>query len=90
MRPAPGSSSCTHARFFARGALTPRLSYAPWCGHCKKLVPTWEELATSSKGKFKVAKVDCTVEKATGTRFGIRGFPTVKLYVIRGPACIQC
>ena len=62
--------------------LTLRDSYAPWCGHCKKLVPTWEELATASKDKFKVAKVDCTVEKVSGTRFSVRGFPTVKLYVI--------
>jgi len=53
--------------------------YAPWCGHCKKLTPTWEELATSNKDKFKVAKLDCTTEKVQATRFGIRGFPTVKL-----------
>ena len=39
-------------------------SYAPWCGHCKKLAPTWDELATAAKGKFNVAKVDCTVEKS--------------------------
>ncbi|KAL6079377.1 Protein disulfide-isomerase A6 [Balamuthia mandrillaris] len=50
--------------------------YAPWCGHCKKLAPTWEELAT--KGKTNVAKVDCTVEKNLAKRFGIKGFPTIK------------
>jgi len=54
--------------------------YAPWCGHCKRLAPTWEELATKSKGKFNVAKVDCTVETATCTNLGIRGYPTVKFF----------
>ena len=34
--------------------------YAPWCGHCKKLTPEWEEAATTLKGKVKVAKVDAT------------------------------
>lgn len=35
-------------------------SYAPWCGHCKQLAPTWKTLATETKksGAFKVAKVD--------------------------------
>jgi len=53
--------------------------YAPWCGHCKALTPTWDKLATAAKDKFNVAKVDCTVEKDIATRFGIRGFPTIKL-----------
>jgi len=52
--------------------------YAPWCGHCKKMAPTWDELAKGAQG-FKVAKVDCTVDKASCERFGVRGFPTIKL-----------
>jgi len=55
--------------------------YAPWCGHCKRLAPTWAELATKAKdtGAFKVGKVDCTVNKDTCSNFGVRGYPTVKL-----------
>jgi thioredoxin domain-containing protein 5 len=56
--------------------------YAPWCGHCKRLAPIWEELAKTQKTNkaFGVAKVDCTVERDLGSEFGVRGFPTVKLF----------
>ena len=57
--------------------------YAPWCGHCKKLTPIWDELATVAKasGLYNVAKVDVTTEKALGTEFGIRSLPTIKLFI---------
>ena len=38
--------------------------YAPWCGHCKKLEPEWNEAATHMKGKVKFAKVDATENNA--------------------------
>jgi len=52
--------------------------YAPWCGHCKKLAPIYEQLATKLKGKVNVAKIDCTVESQIAKRFAIAGFPTLK------------
>mmetsp|Transcript_22248 Transcript_22248/g.24739 ORF Transcript_22248/g.24739 Transcript_22248/m.24739 type:complete len:216 (+) Transcript_22248:27-674(+) len=54
--------------------------YAPWCGHCKNLVPEWELLASKLEGIASVAKVDATVESGLAKRFGVRGFPTLKFF----------
>merc|ERR1719421_1742698 len=49
--------------------------YAPWCGHCKKLAPVWEDVASRLVGEINVAKVDVSQNRNLGTRFGIKGFP---------------
>ncbi|KAH6611131.1 disulfide-isomerase erp38 [Trichoderma cornu-damae] len=57
--------------------------FAPWCGHCKNLAPTYEELALSfehAKDKVQIAKVDADSERELGKRFGIQGFPTLKFF----------
>ncbi len=57
--------------------------FAPWCGHCKKLAPIYEELATNfdfAKDKVSIAKVDADAEKELGRRFGVQGFPTLKWF----------
>lgn len=56
---------------------------APWCGHCKNLAPTYEDLAAafeSVKGKVNIAKVDADEHKELGRKFGIQGFPTIKWF----------
>eukprot|EP01122_Echinamoeba_exundans_P013504 TRINITY_DN5902_c0_g6_i1.p1 TRINITY_DN5902_c0_g6~~TRINITY_DN5902_c0_g6_i1.p1 ORF type:complete len:397 (+),score=83.74 TRINITY_DN5902_c0_g6_i1:382-1572(+) len=54
--------------------------YAPWCGHCKNLAPIYEKLATSLKGIVPIVKVDATVEQSLASKYGIRGYPTIKLF----------
>lgn len=54
--------------------------FAPWCGHCKNLQPTWTELAKSLGGKVRVAAVDCTASQQTCGEFGVRGYPTIKFF----------
>lgn len=54
--------------------------YAPWCGHCKKLEPEWNQAATELKGKIKVAKVDATTQQKLASRYHIQGFPTIKIF----------
>jgi len=57
--------------------------FAPWCGHCKRLAPEYEKAATKLKSNdppVALAKVDCTSEKVTCDKFGVSGFPTLKIF----------
>ncbi|XP_077344913.1 protein disulfide-isomerase A6 isoform X2 [Lithobates pipiens] len=58
--------------------------FAPWCGHCKNLEPEWAaaaaEVAEQTKGKIKLGAVDATVHQGLASRYGIRGFPTIKIF----------
>lgn len=53
---------------------------APWCSHCRKLEPIYEEVAEKLKGDVNVGKVDVTANRDLGTRFDIKGFPTLILF----------
>eukprot|EP01133_Synstelium_polycarpum_P009173 gene9173-10764_t len=55
--------------------------YAPWCGFCVQMAPTFEELATKLKGTVNIGKVDCTVHAALCKTFNVPGYPTLKLAV---------
>lgn len=56
--------------------------YAPWCGHCKSLAPTWDQLGESFShvSDVVIAKIDADAEREIGGRFGISGFPTLKFF----------
>ena len=55
--------------------------YAPWCGHCQRMAGTWDELAEKNDNEdVVIAKVDADAHREVGTRFGVRGFPTIKFF----------
>uniref|UniRef100_A0A1L8DU79 protein disulfide-isomerase n=1 Tax=Nyssomyia neivai TaxID=330878 RepID=A0A1L8DU79_9DIPT len=54
--------------------------YAPWCGHCKSLVPEYTKLATALKGVAKVGAVNADEHKGLAGQFGVKGFPTLKIF----------
>ncbi|KAG0448199.1 hypothetical protein HPP92_027943, partial [Vanilla planifolia] len=54
--------------------------FAPWCGHCQALTPVWEKAATVLKGVATVAALDADAHKSLAQEYGIRGFPTIKVF----------
>ena len=57
--------------------------YAPWCGHCKRLAPVWDEFARASAGEgVVVLSVDASGvgSKALNEKFNIKGFPTILFF----------
>ncbi|XP_034031688.1 protein disulfide-isomerase A3 [Thalassophryne amazonica] len=54
--------------------------FAPWCGHCKRLAPEYEAAATRLKGTVPLAKVDCTANTNTCGKYGVSGYPTLKIF----------
>lgn len=54
--------------------------FAPWCGHCKSLAPHYKKAATALKGVVKVGSVDCDEHKDLAGKFGVSGFPTIKIF----------
>ncbi|XP_045490093.1 protein disulfide-isomerase A5 [Pieris rapae] len=57
--------------------------YAPWCGHCKNLKPNLikaEESMRTQQIAGMIAVVDVTSEQGLGSRFNIKGYPSIKYF----------
>lgn len=54
--------------------------WAPWCGPCKALAPTIEELAKEYSGKIRIGKLNTDENPNTATAHQISAIPTVLLF----------
>jgi thioredoxin 1 len=54
--------------------------WAEWCGPCRMMGPTVDQVAIDYAGKVKVGKLDVDSNQQTASRYGIRGIPTLLLF----------
>lgn len=54
--------------------------WAPWCGPCKMIAPTIEELADQYSGRAKIGKVNTDENPGTPSEYRISGIPTIILF----------
>ena len=53
--------------------------WAPWCGPCKQVAPTLEELSEEMDDVV-IAKMNIDENPMVPTKFGVRGIPTMILF----------
>ena len=54
--------------------------WAEWCGPCKMIAPTLEEIAKEYDGKLKIGKLDVDSNQGVSMKFGIRSIPTLLIF----------
>ncbi|CAN5355654.1 thioredoxin TrxC [soil metagenome] len=54
--------------------------WAPWCGPCRALAPTLEELAVQANGKYVIAKLNVDENPRTAARYRVSGIPAMLIF----------
>jgi thioredoxin 2 len=54
--------------------------WAPWCGPCRMVAPTLDQLAVELSGRVRIAKMNVDENPATSSRFGVRSIPTLLIF----------
>lgn len=54
--------------------------YADWCGPCRALTPTLNELSAEAEGRYKVVKVNSDESGDLCAKYGISALPTLMVF----------
>jgi thioredoxin 1 len=54
--------------------------WAAWCGPCRMIAPTVEELAVEYQGKAKIGKIDVDNNPQIAMKYGIRSIPALLIF----------
>ncbi|MBO9829191.1 thioredoxin [Xanthomonas sp. A2111] len=55
--------------------------WAEWCAPCKQLLPIIDDIAEEYAGEARICKINADENKAFSQQFGVRGLPTLILFV---------
>jgi thioredoxin 1 len=54
--------------------------WAEWCGPCKMIAPSLEELSQTMADKVTITKLNIDENPETPGKYGVRGIPTMLLF----------
>ncbi|SDA94581.1 thioredoxin [Mesorhizobium qingshengii] len=54
--------------------------WAEWCGPCKMIAPSLEDIATELGAKVKIAKLNIDENPELAAQFGVRSIPTLVIF----------
>lgn len=54
--------------------------WAEWCGPCKQIAPSLDEIGEEMADKLTIAKVNIDDNPETPSKYGVRGIPTLMLF----------
>jgi thioredoxin 1 len=54
--------------------------WAEWCGPCKMIGPSLDEISNEMAGKVKIAKLNIDENPELAAKFGVRSIPTLMMF----------